>query len=102
MSTTTTRTINTPGNVIDNDLTLSYFCAAVTKLMEDEGSANKHKDKRAPLAIMAFADEVLAADKVIRQKRTSEFFDRLIMEVPDCEEAYDNLSDYKSRLVMVE
>jgi len=51
---------------------------------------------------MAFADEVLAADKVIRQKRTSEFFDRLIMEVPDCEEAYDNLSDYKSRLVMVE
>jgi len=87
MSATTTTTVNAHGN-INNDLTSSYFCAAVTKLVEDEGFAKKHKDKRAPLAIMAFADEV--ADKVIRQKRTSEFFHQSTVEVPDCEEACDN------------
>ena len=66
-------------------MTAGFFCEAVTKLVADETFANKHKDKKAPLAMMAFANAV--ADNIIRTKRTAEFFKQLIMEVPDCEEA---------------
>jgi len=75
-----------PGDA--DDLSGSYFCRSVSKLVSDESFAKKHKDKKAPLAIMAFAETV--ADKIIRQRRTSEYFQPLSMEVPDCEEACDN------------
>jgi len=76
-------------NDSDEVLSPSYFCQAVSKLVLDDEFIQRHKDKRAPLAMMAFADEV--ANTIIRQKRSHEFFGKqLTMEVPDCDEAYNN------------
>ena len=72
----------------EEELSPSHFCKAVTKLVGDESFVAKHKNKQAPLAMMAFAQEV--ADKIIQRKRTGQFFNQLTVVVPHCEEAYNN------------
>jgi len=71
-----------------NDLSPKYFFKAVTQLVENKAFAKQHKNKMAPLAIMAFAEEL--AENIIFKKRTHEIFSGIAMEIPHCEEAYNN------------
>jgi len=72
----------------DNELSPSNFCKALSKSVVGNSFVKKHAAKGAPLAMIAFANEV--AEKIIRNKLTSDHFDKLTMEVPDCPEANDN------------
>jgi len=72
----------------ESDLSPSYFCQAVSTLVSNAAFVEKHKSKQAPLAMMAFANEV--AEKIIHPKRTCDYFQGLVMEVPDCKEADEN------------
>ena len=72
----------------DDGICPGFFCEAVTKLLADPTFTTKHNDKMAPIAMMAFAEVV--TENIIRPKRTGEFFDQLVLEVPPCLEAYDN------------
>jgi len=75
----------------DEDCSMSInFCQAVSNMVSDTAFLVKHKSKHAPLAMMAFANEV--AEKIIRPKQTDDYFNGLLMEVPLCleEEEFNN------------
>jgi len=80
--------MTTPKDNSDVELSPSHFCQAVSRLVADSSFVEKHKTKQAPLAMMAFANEV--AEKVIKMKKVSSYFKDLTFEVPACEEACDN------------
>jgi len=85
-----------------SDLSVSFFCQAASKWIKDEVFSEKHKNKMAPTAMMAFVD--VLAKKIIEPRRDGDFFTKLIMEVPDCPEAQDNRHCHSvvgSKLMMV-
>jgi len=88
MATTTTRTTTTSNDSQKQDSQPINFCQVVSKLASDPVFIDKLKAKAAPLPMMAFAEEV--ADKTIVKKKTNEHFDGLAMEVPSCDEGYNN------------
>ena len=57
------------------------FCKAVTTMTSDPAFAEKHKSKSAPLAMVAFANEV--QKKIIEKRKTNDYFENgIIVEVP--------------------
>jgi len=67
------------------------FEKGVSKMIADPSFCNQHKNKNAPLAMIAFASEVV--EKVIRSKHQQVFanhFDGLTMVVPHAATEYDN------------
>jgi len=72
----------------ENVVSPSDLCEAVIKRVDNPEFREKHKNKSAPLAMIAFAEEVV--DKIIRPKATMEYFDGMTMTVPTCQEAGDN------------
>jgi len=60
------------------------LCGAVTKKVNNSAFIDKHQNKSAPLAMIAFAEEV--ADKIISPKGglLKSHFDGITMAVPDC------------------
>jgi len=83
--------MTTVTSVDQESLTPIDFCKAVTNMVLDPAFAEKHKGKAAPLAMIAFANEV--AEKIIQKKKTNDHFDGLVMEVPslsNAQEEFDN------------
>ena len=58
------------------------------KRVDNPDFREKHKTKNAPLAMIAFVEEV--SEQIIRPKLTLEYFRGITMTVPMCEEAGDN------------
>jgi len=97
-----------------------HFCQEVTKIVNKPSFVNEHTKSRAPLAMLAFAAVVV--EKIINKKKIHQHFDGMTFQVPPSKEMYSNphchsvvgqqllcvdwikvyVSDYKSRLVMVE
>ena len=82
-----TTTTTTATNQNSQEMTFD-FCQAVSKMVSDPNFVEKNKAKGAPLAMMAFANEV--AEKIITPRRTLEYFaDGIVMEVPPCDDSQE-------------
>ena len=70
-------------------LTAKSLYDGVTKLVSDISFCEKHKSKSAPLAMIAFANEV--TKKIISNKEQTldDYFDGITMTVPDCDNSED-------------
>jgi len=87
MTVTTTTTIE--GELVaEEKLSPGHFCNVASTLVSDASFAEKHKAKQAPLAMMAFAEEVYS--KIVQRKKHSDYFNGICMEVPACAEQCDN------------
>jgi len=76
-------------NTEDDDVAPIDLSETVKRKVNDVGFRDKHKSKGAPLAMIAFADEV--ADKIITKKKFHDCFrGGVVMEVPACHGQFDN------------
>ena len=67
------------------------FQKSIATMLADSDFCGRHKNKSAPLAMIAFADEV--AEKIIRPKdgvMFDTYFDGLTMVVPPCDSQHEN------------
>jgi len=86
--TTTEKSTPTPMTAEEEVVvTATDLCMAVTKRVDNREFCEKHKAKNAPLAMIAFAEEVV--EKFIRPK-AMDCFNGMTMTVPTCEEAGNN------------
>jgi len=78
----------TMASCANDDITPSGLCAAVMKRVNNVDFREKHKKKAAPLAMIAFAEEI--QERYITPNKPLACFDGISMTVPSCHEAGDN------------